>query len=121
MKKQTFDLSGMGGGYEDMCQLMLWRGVLYLAEVKPPVKMWEQATEYKNIYGVMVTNGADLKGLEAAIIRSGDDATSAMHQCVMGHLQFIHKNGEGAWRAELAPHRTGPGDVFEWDDKGRLP
>lgn len=68
MRRTTFDLSGMSGGYEDMCQLMLWRGVLYLAEVQPPVTMWEQATEYQNVYGVMSTQGAGLKALEAAAI-----------------------------------------------------
>ena len=61
MKKRTVDISGMGGGYEAMCQTMLWRGVLHLAEMKPPLEMWKQATEYQNIIGVMSTEGADLK------------------------------------------------------------
>lgn len=27
VRQETFELSGFGGGYEDMCQRMLWRGV----------------------------------------------------------------------------------------------
>ena len=114
VQQQTFSISGFGGDYEDMCQRMLWRGVAYLAEVKPDPAMWDGATEYANIYGIMVTEGAELKALEAAIIKPGDDVTGAMHQAVMDHLRYIHLNGIEAWRAELAPHRTESGDVFEW-------
>lgn len=118
MKRLTFDLSGMGGGYEDMCQLMLWRGVLHLAEAKPPVEMWQRATEYKNLYGIMETEGPDLEALEAAIMRPGEGQSGAMHQCVMGHLRFIHMQGLEAWRAHLASAR--PEGPYEWDDRGRL-
>ena len=113
---KTWDLSGMGGGYEDMCQRMLWRGVAYLGEVKPPVAMWSKAHAYANIYGVLDTEGPDLKGLEDAIVRPGDDCTGAMHQCVMGHLAFIHKRGMDAWHEMLAQHRA-PERCFDyvWD------
>lgn len=115
VRQETFELSGFGGGYEDMCQRMLWRGVGYLSEVRPPVEMWDSATEFRDIYGVMVTDGAALKAIEAAIIKPGEDCTGAMHQCVMGHLRFIHKNGIERWREELAPVRLEPGEAFTWE------
>jgi hypothetical protein len=109
---ETFDLSGFGGGYEDMCQRMLWRGVGWLAEAEPPVEMWSQAKSYAGVWGVVSTEGQNLKALEAAIIRPGDDVTGAMHQCVMGHLAFIHRNGIDAWREHMRQHRDGS---FEWE------
>ena len=113
---KTWDLSGMGGGYEEMCQRMLWRGVAYLAEVKPPVEMWQQVKGFKNAYGVILTDGADLKALERAIIQPGDDVTGAMHQCVMGHLSFIHTHGIEKWREHLAEHRAPEEPVeYAWD------
>ena len=105
MKRLTWDLSGMGGGYERMCQIMLKRGIDYLQKVNPPVEMWQKATEYKNIYGVMATEGADLKSLESAILKKGEDCTGAMHQCVMNHLRFIHRNGFEAWFEEIKKAR----------------
>lgn len=112
--EQTFDISGFGGGYEDTCQRMLWRGVAYLAEVKPDPAMWSGAKEYQNVYGLLITEGAELQALEKAIILPDDDATGAMHQAVMGHLRFIHLNGVDAWREHMRPHRTEPGGEFVW-------
>lgn len=112
--QDTFSISGFGGGYEDTCQQMLWRGVAYLAEVKPDPAMWDGAKEYQNVYGLMVTDGEELKALEAAMMPPGTDATGAMHQAVMGHLRFIHLNGVEKWREHLAPHRTEPEGAFTW-------
>ena len=110
--QETFDLSGFGGGYEDACQRMLWRGVAYLAEHQPPVSMWDDATEYEGIVGVMSIDGEDLKSLETHIMRD-IDATGAMHQCVMGHLRFIHRKGIDEWRRELSEHR--PEGATTWE------
>ncbi len=107
VQHETYSISGFGGAYEDMCQRMLWRGVKHLEEVRPPVEMWKQAKAYRNIYGLLLTEGDDLKALEAAIIQDGDDVTGAMHQAVMGHLFYIHENGLDRWREELAKHRDG--------------
>jgi len=115
MIRQTYDLSGMGGGYERQCQIMLWRGVQHLERVQPSVAMWDGATEYVGIYGVMVTDGAELKALEDAIIHKGDDVTGAMHQCVMGHLRFIHRNGLDKWAQELKADRA-PEECSTFDD-----
>ena len=109
----TADLSGMGGGYEEMCQKMLWRGVAFLAERKPPLSIWNKTHAYSSVYGVMHTEGAGIKELEKAIIHEGDDVTGAMHQCVMGHLAFIHKNGTGKWIEHLRLHRK-PAEIYEW-------
>lgn len=115
VRQETFSISGFGRGYEDMCQRMLWRGVAYLAERKPSTSMWGQASSSPQIFGVMHTEGEDLKALEAAIIKPGEDVTGAMHHAVMRHLWFIHNNGIEKWREELAPHRTEPGDAFTWE------
>src|ERR1043166_3786988 len=115
MTRETFSLSGFGGGYELQCQKMLWRGVRHLETVAPPLEMWKNAKSSPQIYGVVLTEGADLEALEQAIILKGDDATGAMHHCVMEHLCYIHRNGLEKWAAELRPHRNGKS--FQFDDE----
>ena len=118
MIRNTFDLSGMGGGYEEMCQKMLWRGVKHLETIKPSVEMWQGATEYKNIYGIMITDGVELKALESSMLPPDDnDCSGAMHQCVMGHLRFIHRNGLIKWEEGLRPHRLKDDEHFQFDDE----
>lgn len=97
-----------------MCQKMLWRGVAHLAEVNPPVEMWEHAKTYPGIYGVMSTEGQHLKDLEAAILHEGEDATGAMHHAVMSHLAYIHKYGVDAWLKEAEKHLK-PEGFFQWN------
>jgi hypothetical protein len=114
VREQSYMLSGFGGGYEDTCQRMLWRGVRWLKEKQPPVEIWAGASSYENVYGVLITEGDDLKALEEYMLRD-TDCTGAMHQCVMGHICFIHKNGIEKWREELGPVRQKPGDSFIWE------
>ena len=45
----TIDISGMGGGYERACQLMLKAGIKYLAN--KPNFVWDYKG-YENVYGV---------------------------------------------------------------------
>ena len=111
MWKRTVDISGFGGGYEAMCQTLLWRGIAYLAEVKPPLEMWKDAKSYRGVYGILQTEGKDLTALEEAIIRPGDDVTRVMHQAVMEHLYAIHTNGLDGWLAEYI--QKAPGRVVE--------
>ena len=112
VRQKSWSLSGMGGGYEDQCQRMLWRGVAYLAECRPPLEMWEQALSSPRIYGVLLTGGGGLKALEQAIIKPGDDVTGAMHQCVMSHLAYIHQYGTASWHEQLSAHRDA---CFDWE------
>jgi len=111
VKKLTADLSGFGGGYEAMCQTMLWRGVLHLAEVRPSLEMWKGAKSYTNIYGLLFTEGVELKALEKSMLHPGDDATGAMHQCVMGHLRQIHEHGVDGWVALI--RKRAPARLYE--------
>lgn len=115
---KTCDISGMGGGYEEMCQRMLHRGIAYLGEQKPPVEMWAKARGVEGIYGVLLTEGEHLEALERFIIREGDDCTGAMHQAVMGHLAYIHRHGHEQWLAELAKHRDPSSFTdYVWDGR----
>lgn len=112
IRQETISISGFGGDYEDTCQRMLWRGVAYLAEMKPPQEMWKQARQSAHIVGVMTTEGDDLKALEAAIIRPGDDVSGVMHQAVMNHLAYIHQHSTAEWLTEGKQHRDA--GTFIW-------
>lgn len=111
--RRTVDISGFGGGYEDVCQRMLARGVAYLAEVKPPVEMWDRGLKQSpNIIGIAIAESDGVKALEDAMMAGEDDVTGAMHQAVLNHLAYIHKHGEDGWLAELQKHGREP---MEWE------
>ena len=113
VKTRTASISGFGGGYEDTCQRMLWRGVAYLAEVQPPLEIWEGTHSYEGVFGLLVT-GEGLKELEAAVMRGEDNVTGAQHQAVMGHLRVIHEHGVDWWIDHLREH-SGDARIFEWE------
>lgn len=102
--KRTVDLSGFGGGYEAMCQTMLWRGIEYLAEVKPPLD---------KLYGSENWTTPERKALEAAMLKPGEDATGAMFGAAISHLAYIHKNGVDKWLGDVAEKE--PGRLYEID------
>ncbi len=112
---QTIDISGMGGGYEDGCQRMLWRGIQYLAERQPPVEMWERARQNPQIVGVLITEGEELKSLENYILRGCNGASGAMHQAVMNHLAWIHKKGQENWLKTAEEHGADRLTTWEGD------
>ena len=91
---------------------MLWRGVAWLAERKPPLSIWESAKSNPQIVGVLLTKGDDLKSLEAAMIKPGDDVTGAMHQFTMNHIAYIHQHGTDGW-IEAAKARGR--EIVEWE------
>lgn len=94
---KTIDISGMGGGYEATCQKMLWNGIRYLegGGAKDDIRI----SSFKNVVGVAICESDAAKALEKAMMEGVDDCTGAMHQCVIGHLLFIAKNGRDAWQA----------------------
>lgn len=114
VKKRTATISGFGGGYEDACQRMLWRGVAYLSEVQPPLEIWDGVHGYKGFYGILHTEGTGARELEDAMLSGEDDVTGAMHQAVMGHLRAIHEHGVDWWLDELR-RDSGDDRLFEWE------
>ena len=93
---KTIDISGMGGGYEAGCQLMLLRGLNYLKE-HPDFDFGEYKS-YRNVYGIC--EGSDRTKELDEIITTGVKPSGAMHQFVISHLAYIHKYGHDAWIAE---------------------
>jgi len=93
----TIDISGMGGSYEDGCQLMLLRGLKYLKE--HPDFDFSVYKSFRNVYGICEGEGDRAKELDEVICK-GVEPSGAMHQAVISHLAYIHKNGHDAWIAE---------------------
>jgi hypothetical protein len=99
----TADISGMGGGYERACQLMLAAGVGFLS-CKPDF-IWDYK-EYKGVYGIAWSDSPDAKALDAVLMKACDnDCSGAMHQAVIGHLRHIHLHGHTAWLEGFKPDR----------------
>ncbi len=97
MRKRTVDLSGFGGGYEAMCQTMLWRGVAWLAEVRPRFEdVWPERKDDKPR-----VETALFKELDRAMLRPGEDATGAMFGAAMSTVAYIARHGVEKWLADV--------------------
>ena len=91
---ETVDVSGMGSGYERACQLMIQSGIKFLKDNEFHFDYYT----YKGVYGICVSDAPWSKDLDKALIdAAGGDCSGAMHQCVIGHLQIIHKQGYDKW------------------------
>ena len=100
---ETVDISGMGGGYERACQLMLRAGISWLAKHRDFVFDYETIP---NVYGIAISDSASAKELDQVLLdAAGGDCTGAQHQCVIGHLAYIHKFGLDAWLASVPSER----------------
>lgn len=91
-------ISGFGGGYEDVCRQMVIKGVEWL-EKHPKANL--SVKTYKNVYGLTDAQSQDAKDLEKAFLEGNDDVTGAMVQAVWGHLYFIKKNGWNKYIKEM--------------------
>jgi len=99
---KTIDISGMGGSYEAACQLMLLQGLKYLKE--HPDFDFSVYKSLKNIYGICEGEGDKAKELDE-VITKGTEPSGAMHQAVISHLAYIHKQGHDAWITEAGKHK----------------
>lgn len=93
------EISGFGGGYEDMCRRMLFAALDWLDE-HPDAN--PQFHGYKGVYGVISEDNDDAKALsKAAVAPSLEDgsggATGAMHQAVITSALWIRGNGWDAY------------------------
>jgi len=101
----TWDISGMGGGYELGCQKMLWAGLKFLSKDGHPTKILDERQEYQNIYGMCKLPDSFKECEEVMMDAVERDCTGAMMQCVTGHIEFIAKNGMDKWHEELREGR----------------
>lgn len=99
---ETVDVSGFGSGYERACQLMIQAGIKFLKDNEFHFDYYT----YKGVYGICVSNAPWSKELDKALTEAvGGDCTGAMHQCVIGHLQYIHKHGYDKWLSSFPKER----------------
>lgn len=105
MKIRTIDISGMGGGYEHTCQLMLQAALDYMEKSSVSPKEFGE-------WGFAKTDNA--KAFQDAIVKaSGNDCTGAMMDAVVANALYIHAHGREAWlhaACEGQPERA-----YTWD------
>lgn len=119
-KRKTIDISGMGGGYEATCQLILSIGLEWIKD--KPLEIWKgtgptRARDRKTgteirFYGLMQT-GKPIRKLERIWSREIKDYTGAMHQAVLSHLHYIHRHGYEKWLEEVGGED--PKRIYEID------
>ena len=111
---KTWDISGMGGGYEEACQRMFWTGVKHLQEMQNPEELLQGRKEYVNIYGICKLPESFKECQKKMLAAVNGDCTGAMMQCVTGHLKYFAENGYDKWFAELQAARK-PEQPMEFD------
>jgi hypothetical protein len=100
---ETIDMTGFGGGYEHACQKMLLAGVEYL-KTKPDF-IFDYKT-FKDTFGIVWSDSQHAKELDKILLKAvGGDCSGAMHQCVIGHLEYICKFGRDNWIAKFDEDR----------------
>ena len=119
---KTVDMSGfeemgdkIGYGYEAVCQRALWEGIKYLTKCDRPEDILKGTAGFKNVYGICETPES-AKELETVWSKLDKEVfhgwTGAQHQVVVGHLQYISKNGIEKWIAEF---KNEPDRIFDID------
>src|SRR5215207_467676 len=107
---KTIDISGFSGVYEDTCQAMLTAGLKFLSD--HPGFDWAGYSFIKNVVGLMLSDNADAKALDAAMLASPTvkefGATGAMRQAVVQHLHYISHHSYSEWLVELTKQRKEP-------------
>jgi len=94
---ETVNISGMGSGYERTCQIALRAGIEFLKQ-NPEFHFDYQ--HFKNVYGLTWSDTPWCKKLDKVLedaTKLSGGMTGAIHQCVIGHLQFIHKHSVKEW------------------------
>lgn len=115
---KTWDISGMGGGYEKACQKMLWAGMKYFETLKNPKGILKGRKTYKNIYGICDLPDSFAECEKAMLKAVNNDCTGAMMQAVTGHLRYIAENGYEQWFEFMKSGRGSEQPTeFEWDDE----
>jgi len=105
MKIRTIDISGMGGGYEHTCQLMLKAAEEYLEKSSVSPKEFGP-------WGTAKTDNA--RAFQDTIVKaSGNDCTGAMMDAVVGNALYIHAHGRDAWLRKAC--EGNPGRAYNWD------
>lgn len=105
MKIRTIDISGMGGGYENSCQLMLKAALEFDGSKDITRKDFSD-------FGFASTDKAkEMQGAMLDVVNN--DCTGAMMGTVLAHFFFIQENGREKWLAEI--DRENPGRIYEWD------
>jgi hypothetical protein len=93
------EISGFGGGYEQLCRDMLAAGLSWLDE-HPSAD--PQFHGYPGITGIVCEDNDDARALTAAIVAPTDgDCTGAMHHAVVRAAMWIKANGWDAYVAAM--------------------
>jgi hypothetical protein len=111
---KTVNLSGFGGGYENVCQQMLWNGIKAVEERPEWAELaFKQMRGLKNVFGLVENNGPEAEELDKKLMEGVDDATGAMHHQVCLVLCFIAQNGREKWLEIISKDQ--PDRIFMWD------
>lgn len=108
--KETVDISGFGGRYEAACQIMLQRGIDWIAS-HPDFNIGKSYKQFKGVTGICFSDEEKAKELDKCI-NSGIEPSGAMHHAVISHLARIQSVGHEQWIAEA---KAANREVYEID------
>jgi hypothetical protein len=98
------EISGFGGGYEDMCRKMVIRGMEWFDENPSANPKFKQ---YENVFGIINEENPAAKSLTDAMLEaSANDCTAGMMQASVNHTLFAAKNGWEKYIEEMTKPRN---------------
>lgn len=107
---KTWDISGMGGGYELTCQMILKNGLKFI-EANPGLKY--DFKTFQGVHGIISPENTNAKRLEEAMMNGIEDATGAMVHSIISILLFVNEKG---WDKALSIiERDQPDRIYEFD------
>lgn len=102
---KTIDISGMGGGYEHACQLMLQAAEEFLKHTPVIAKEFDRLGYGETDNARMLT--------KVMVKAANNDCTGAMMGATLAHALYISAHGRQAWMTEVAGND--PDRIYEWD------
>lgn len=104
-------MSGMGRGYEDGIQKMVWTGFKWLQG--KPKDIFSGTQTYENVYGICETPKS-LDDMRKILLEVNPGCSGAQYQCAISHLKYLHENGYDKWYDEMRTARTKE-DQYDFD------
>lgn len=98
------EISGFGGGYEEVCRKMVIAGLEWADAKGDADPRWKESEQ---IYGITIDENEDAKAMQNAMLKAADnDCTGAMMQATMNHVLYVLKNGWDKYVALMSEKKT---------------
>ena len=102
------EISGFGGGYEEVCRRLVINGTTWLDE-NPEANL--EFKGYQGVYGIIEADSKDATSLHTAMTEGEDDVTGAMMHACTHHVLAIKEHGWDDYVSKMSKTDRGKDDT----------